>query len=166
MIALYHTRLGLVPLKAGDPKAAAEQFSDGLRLARKTNDHLGEVVALYSLAVASMVSGDRDSATAYLESGLRVAAGARDEAGAALYLQALSDVAARTGSAERAVRLAAAARKLQTVTSAAWIRAYVPDWPAGGPDLDTRGHPQAWSQGTADNLGSAMAYALEAPEAA
>jgi len=166
MIALYHTRLGLVPLKAGDPKAAAEQFSDGLRLARKTNDHLGEVVALYSLAVATMVGGDREGATAYLESGLRVTAGARDEAAAALYLQALSNVAARAGSPDRAVRLAAAARKLQTVTGAAWIQAYVPDWPTGGPDLDTRAHPRAWSQGTADNLGSAMAYALEAPEAA
>ncbi|GIF49595.1 putative ATPase [Asanoa ferruginea] len=166
MIALYHTRLGLVPLKAGDPKAAAEQFSDGLRLARKTNDHLGEVVALYSLAVAAMVDGDRSGATAYLESGLRVAAGARDEAGAALYLRALSNIAARTGSPERAVRLAAAARKLQTVTGAAWIQAYVPDWPAGGPDLDIKAHPQAWSQGTADNLGSALAYALEVPQAA
>ncbi|MEV0719160.1 tetratricopeptide repeat protein, partial [Asanoa sp. NPDC050611] len=163
MIALYYARLGLVPLNEGDYAAAVDQFADGLRIARKTNDHLGEVVALYSLAVATVAGGDLETSTRYLESGLRVSAAARDEAGVALYLEALSDLAARQGVAERAVRLAAAARKLQTVTSAAWMRAYVPAWPNGHRDLDTRAHPRAWAEGTADNLASAVAYALEPP---
>ncbi len=61
------------------------------------------------------------------------------------------------------MRLTASARKLQTATSAAWMRAYVPAWPIGGPALDTRAYAEAWSQGTVENLGSAVAYALEAP---
>ncbi|MDG4823851.1 DUF4062 domain-containing protein [Asanoa sp. WMMD1127] len=163
MISLYYARLGLVPLNEGDYPAAIEQFGDGLRMARKTHDHLGEVVALYSLAVTSLAGGSPDTADAYLESGLRVAADARDEAGASLFLEALSDLAARQGEPDRAVRLVAAARKLQTLASAAWMRAYVPAWPDGRADLDTRAHAAAWAQGTADNLASAVAYALDRP---
>ncbi|MEV4532461.1 DUF4062 domain-containing protein [Asanoa sp. NPDC049518] len=162
MIALYYTRLGLVPLSEGDFAAATEQFADGLRLARKTNDHLGEVVALYSLAVAALASGDAETAATNLASGLRVSAKAGDEPGAGLFLEAMANLAARGGDTERAVRLVSAARKLQTVTGAAWMRAYVPAWPdSGGPELDARLHPEAWALGTADNFGSAVAYALE-----
>ncbi|SNT31588.1 Predicted ATPase [Asanoa hainanensis] len=162
MIALYYTRLGLVPLGEGDFASATEHFAHGLRLARKTNDHLGEVVAHYSLAVTALASGDADTAATQLRSGLRVAADAGDEAGAALFLEAMANLAARDGAIDRAVRLVAAARKLQTVTGAAWMRAYVPAWPTGGePELDAARHPGAWALGTADNLGSAVAYALE-----
>ncbi|HTF09874.1 MAG TPA: DUF4062 domain-containing protein [Asanoa sp.] len=161
MAALYYTRLGLVPLNDGDYPAAAEQFTDGLRVARKTDDHLGEVVALYSLAVTSTSAGDLDSAEGQLQAGLRVSAAARDEAGAALYLRALADIAARRGSAERAVRLAAAARKLGTFGGAAWMRAYVPNWPSRAATFDTDAYPEAWAQGTEENLTTAVAFATE-----
>ncbi|GIF74801.1 DUF4062 domain-containing protein [Asanoa siamensis] len=161
MISLYYARLGLVPLATGDYASATAQFSDGLRVARKTNDYLGEVVALYSLAVTTLAKGDPESATACLESGLRAAAANQDEAGASLFLEALSDLAARHGATERAVRLAASARKLRTLASAAWMRSYVPAWPGGGLDLDTRAYARTWAEGMADNLGSAVAYALD-----
>ncbi|HEV7709994.1 MAG TPA: hypothetical protein VGP16_17500, partial [Asanoa sp.] len=145
----------------GDYPAAAEQFYDGLRIARKTDDHLGEIVALYSLAVTATSAGDLDSAEGQLQAGLRVCAGARDEAGAALYLRALADIATRRGAAERAVRLAAAARKLGTFGGAAWMRAYVPNWPTRAATFDTDAYPEAWARGTEDNLQTAVAYATE-----
>ncbi|GAA1868026.1 DUF4062 domain-containing protein [Asanoa iriomotensis] len=163
MISLYYARLGLVPLSTGDFADAVDKFTDGLRIARKTNDYLGEVVALYSLAVTAVAGGDLENAATCLESGLRVAGGNRDEAGAALFLEALADVAARRGAQDRAVRLAAAAHKLRTTASAAWMRSYVPPWPGGGPEPDTAAHTGAWAEGTADNLASAVAYALAAP---
>ncbi|MEV4623473.1 DUF4062 domain-containing protein [Asanoa sp. NPDC049573] len=161
MAALYYTRLGLVPFNHGDYAGAAEQFTDGLRVARKTEDHLGEVVALYSLAVTSISAGDLDGAEDRLQAGLRVSASARDEAGAALYLRALADLAARRGNAERSVRLAAAARKLGRFGGAAWMRAYVPTWPTREPAFDTSAYPEAWAQGTEDTLRSAVAFATE-----
>jgi tetratricopeptide (TPR) repeat protein len=164
MTALYHTRLGLVPYNEGDYAAAAEQFTDGLRTARKTDDHLGEVVALYSLAVTATAAGEEDTAAAHLAAGLRLSAGAGDEAGTALYLAALSDLAVRQGDLQRAARLASSADKLRAFAGTAWMQAYVLPWPTRGVDLGGHDYAGARAQGHADSLQSAVSYALSGVE--
>jgi predicted ATPase len=165
--SLYYSRMGLISLRDGDTEAAARIFREGLETARRSHDRLGTVTGLYSLAVTVLADGDADSADGYLREGMARSAEAGDRGSVVFHLEALADLAARKGRYARAVRLTAAAQALRTSSAAAWLEAYVPDWPTGHGGVPVlRGHlgdqefADAWARGSADDIRSAVEFAM------
>jgi tetratricopeptide (TPR) repeat protein len=165
--SLYYSRMGLISLRDGDTGAAARIFREGLETARRSHDRLGTVTGLYSLAVTALTDGDADSADGYLQDGMARSAEAGDRGSLVLHLEALADLAARKDRYARAVRLTAAAQALRTSSAAAWLEAYVPDWPTGhGGVPGLRGQlgdqefADAWARGSADDIRSAVEFAM------
>ncbi|GIF49158.1 putative ATPase [Asanoa ferruginea] len=167
--SLYYSQLGLIALRGGDTLTAARIFRDGLETALRSHDRLGTVTNLYSLAATVLIDGDLDAAERHLREGMTFAAEAGDRGSVTVYLAALADLGARRGEYARAVRLTAARRALRT-SSAAWLETYVPDWPRGldglralREKLGDQEFTAAWARGSADDLRSAVDFAMAGP---
>jgi predicted ATPase len=121
--------LGQIRLSQGDNDAAARLFTDGLTVARPTQDRVSLLVSLYDLALSSQAQGDLADAAGHLKEGLALAAEARDETSAAYYLEVLAAVAGQQDNPQRAVRLFAAARSILDASGSGWLHAFVPRVP-------------------------------------
>jgi predicted ATPase len=121
--------LGQVRLSQGDNDAAAQLFTDGLTVARRTQDRICLLVSLYDLALSSQARGDLADAAEHLKEGLALAAEARDETSAAYYLEVLAAVAGQQDNPQRAMRLLAAARSILDASGSGWLHAFVPRVP-------------------------------------
>jgi predicted ATPase len=124
-IAFADDVLGQIRLSQGDNDAAAQLFTDGLAVARRTQDRISLLVSLYNLALSSQAQGDLAGAAEHLKEGLALAAQAGDETSAAYYLQVLAGIAVQQGNPQRAVRLFAAARSILDASGSGWLHAFV-----------------------------------------
>jgi predicted ATPase len=120
---------GQIRLAQGDNDAAARLFTDGLAVARRTQDWIPLLGGLYELALARQTQGDLAAAAGHLHEGLALAAQAGDETTAAYYLEALAAVAGQQDNPQRAVRLFAAARSILEARGSGWLPAFVPRVP-------------------------------------
>jgi predicted ATPase/tetratricopeptide (TPR) repeat protein len=121
--------LGQIPLSQGDNDAAAQLFTDGLAVARRTQDRISLLVSLYNLALARQAQGDLAGAARHLQEGLALAGQAGDETSAAYYLEILAGIAGQQDNPQRAVRLFAAARSILDASGSGWLHAFVPPVP-------------------------------------
>ncbi|GIF64104.1 hypothetical protein Ais01nite_21390 [Asanoa ishikariensis] len=137
LTSLFHSRLGMVSLRTGDPDAAALHLAEAQRISARVGDDLGLVVARYTAAVIAVARGDSVSAHESLRAGLRESAASGDVSSVGLFLVALADLESARGRWVRAVRLGAAAATFQTPSSVLWMTAYVPPWPTLGEDNAT-----------------------------
>ena len=128
-LALVDDVLGQVRLSQGDNDAAARLFTDGLAVARRTQDWSPLLVLLYNLALATQAQGDLAGAAAHLQEGLALAAEAGDDTSAAYYLEVLAGIAGQQDNPQRAVRLFAAARSILDGRGSGWLPAFVPRVP-------------------------------------
>jgi tetratricopeptide (TPR) repeat protein len=112
-------------LSQGDSDAAAQLFTDGLAVARRTRDRISLLVSLYNLALARQAQGDLAGAAGHLQEGLALAAQAGDETSAAYYLEVLAGIAGQQDNPQRAVRLFAAARSILDASGSGWLHAFV-----------------------------------------
>jgi len=121
--------LGEIRLAQGENDAAAQVFTDGLAVARRSQDRISLLVSLYGLALARQAQGDPAGAAAHLHEGLTLAAQASDETSAAYYLEALADVAGHQDNPQRAIRLFVSARSILDASGSGWLHAFVPRVP-------------------------------------
>jgi predicted ATPase len=120
---------GQVRLSQDDDDAAAQLFTDGLAVARRSLDSIPILISLYDLALARRAQGDLPGAAGHLKEGLALAAEAGDETSTAYYLELLAAVAGQQDDPQRAVRLLAAARSILEANGSGWLHAYVPRVP-------------------------------------
>ena len=124
-VALADNVLGQIQLSQGDNDAAAQVFTDGVAVARRSQDWLPLLTLLYDLALARRAQGDLAGAAGHLQEGLALAAEAGDETTAAYYLEVLAAVAGQQDNHQRAVRLFAAARSILDASGSGWLHAFV-----------------------------------------
>jgi predicted ATPase len=162
--------LGLVWLSQDDNDAAARLFTDGLAVARRSQDWSPQLVLLYNLALARQAQGDLAGAAGHLREGLTLAVQVGDETSAAYYLQVLAGIAGQQENPQRAVRLFAAARSILDARGSGWLHAYVPRDPPGEAVLTglrsrmgdaAFEEAQAWGQSAGSKR--AAEYALQQP---
>jgi tetratricopeptide (TPR) repeat protein len=122
---------GQIQLAQGDNDAAARLFTDGLAVARRSQDWIPLVGGLYELALARQAQGDLAAAAGHLHEGLTLAAQAGDETSVAYYLEVLAGIAGQQDNPQRAVRLFAAARSILDARGSGWLGAFVPRVPPG-----------------------------------
>jgi hypothetical protein len=122
---------------------------------------------LHTLGILTIRSGEYPAADRYVKEALSIFLDARDLSGLVLVLDDFSWLSDREGYRNRAIRLAAAAQRLEretgtTMLGAAWA-------PSGRPDpkgwLTDDAARAAWQEGDAMSLDEAVAYALKEPEA-
>ncbi|WP_203711113.1 DUF4062 domain-containing protein [Asanoa siamensis] len=135
LVSLFHSRLGMLALRTGDPDTAALHLEEAMRISVRVDDDLGLVVARYTAAVVAVARADFGGAHDSLRIGLRSSAASGDVSSVGLFLAALADLESARGRHVRAVRLTAAAGTFQTPSSVLWMQAYVPPWPSTGVDL-------------------------------
>jgi tetratricopeptide (TPR) repeat protein len=128
-VAFADDVLGQIPLSQGDNGAAAQLFTDGLAVARRTQDRISLLVSLYNLALARQAQGDLAGAARHVQEGLALAGQAGDETSGAYYLEILAGIAGQQDNPQRAVRLFAAARSILDASGSGWLHAFVPRVP-------------------------------------
>jgi len=159
---------GQIGLAQGDNDAAARLFTDGLAVARRSQDWIPLLGGLYELALARQAQGDLAAAAGHLHEGLALAAQAGDETSAAYYLEVLAGIAGQQDNPQRAVRLFAAARSILDARGSGWLNAFVPRVPPDDAILTAlRSHigdaafEQAQAWGWSAGTKHAVEYALQ-----
>jgi tetratricopeptide (TPR) repeat protein len=159
--------LGLALVSAKDWQAARRVFEESLQIFRDLDDrfHLGW--ALHEVGSVSVRLGELAKARAMLEEGIKIFADARDISGVVLLLDDMSDLAAAEGRHLTAIRLAAAAAKLQAVTGTnlADRSNEISGRVRPGANLADE-EAAAWAEGQAMDADQAVACALSRSESA
>jgi len=120
---------GQIRLSQGENDGAARLFTDGLTVARRTQDRIPLLISLHNLALATQAQGDLAGATGHLQEGLALAAQAGDETSAAYFLEVLAGIAGQRDNPQRAVRLFAASRSILDASGSGWLHGFVPRGP-------------------------------------
>jgi len=159
--------LGWTAFTGGDDEAVRSYLGQAEPAFRELRDPFSLAWTLHTLGMLTIRSGEYPAARRYVKEALSIFLDARDLSGLVLVLDDFSWLSDREGYRNRAIRLAAAAQRLEretgtTLLGAAWA-------PSGRPDpkgwLTDDAARAAWQEGDAMSLDEAVAYALKEPEA-
>jgi adenylate cyclase len=164
-MALLLNNLGLAALGQNDYAAAQELYSESLTLAREMADKWSIATSLGGLGTVKRESGDYAAARAIYGESLTLYAATGDKLNIAYSQVCFVEIAAATGSMERAARLAAVAESLLTEINAALTPAervkFDKTIMIARAALGETAFRFAWEAGERMTLEEAVAYALE-----
>jgi predicted ATPase/DNA-binding SARP family transcriptional activator len=120
---------------AGDNRAARNELGRSIELFRELGDPFGLAWALTMHGVAAMLVGQREAAANDFREALPIFAEVDDVSGIDSVLEHLARVAAASGDARRAVRLAAAAARVRGISESAILTMVYAGLPDGRPLL-------------------------------
>ncbi len=158
---------GDIARATGDMAAARGFYQRALSTFRKVGDHWGSARSLADLGSIDCEQGDHLSAHAEYREALKLFAGLGHRRGIARGLEGLACLALAQGHAARALRLASAGARLRRLISAPLPQAervkldriLLAAWQS----LNERDGKEAWSEGSAMSLESAIEYSMEEP---
>jgi tetratricopeptide (TPR) repeat protein len=144
---------------------AKQRYEEALAMFRAGGDRFHMGWALYELGVARVRLGELAEARLALDEGVALFAEARDVSGVVLILDAVSELSEAEGEMLQAIRLAAAAEALETLSGT--NLATLSNVFAGRqrPAHMSAEESAAWAEGQAMTLDQAVACALRHPEA-
>jgi tetratricopeptide (TPR) repeat protein len=162
------TRLGEVAHAVGDFPRARRHYEEGLALAREAGERVVLAWAPHHLGRLAIEEGDFAAAGARLAEGLRVHLEDTDKVGYLHSLAAFAGLAAATGQAARALRLAGAVAALSEAIGApvqpSERRAFEQRVGAARQALGAAPAATAFAAGKEMSPEQAVAYALAAPD--